>query len=237
MTGERFTGIPEQWPEPEADLLDAARSAVWASLQSPMAVERLTTYFDPGGNYAGGTFLDVGPIDPYDLTASDFLAITTLNVTAPPASLRRLLQPSRERTAVVGLLGSHSLPVDAALEMADAPTLQAMEDLHRVLKRQLSSPDSKQKNPWVTTSKLCARKRPELFPVRDHVVCTHLGLGRDFRLDWQVFRHLIQDPDIRGRIDQVADDAAATCSDVRHAPRLRQLDVLLWMHVTEATVS
>jgi hypothetical protein len=125
--------------------------------------------------------------------------------------------------------------VDADLALADAETLQAMEDFHLALKQAISPTESPTANPWVTASKLSARKRPDLFPVRDSVVCRALGLQerkQNYQVDWLVYRSLMQDDQIRFRLDQVIDEAARHPGvDVgRRMSRLRHLDVVLWMH-------
>ena len=78
-------------------------------------------------------------------------------------------------------------------------------------------------------------QRPDLFPVRDNVVCKHLGLIEprgNYEVDWQVFRHVIQDNPIRRRLDEIVDEAAGRPGvDIGHPNRrLRHLDVVLWMH-------
>ena len=45
-----------------------------------------------------------------------------------------------------------------------------MEQLYEAIKQALSANTLKNPNAWVTASKLCARKRPDLFPVRDKEV-------------------------------------------------------------------
>jgi hypothetical protein len=87
----------------------------------------------------------------------------------------------------------------------------------------------------VTTSKLTARKRPDLFPVRDSVVSKYLGLSgrsQNFEVNWQVYRRLLQDDAIRSRLDQLVDEAADRDGVDVGSPlrRLRHLDVVLWMH-------
>ena len=114
--------------------------------------------------------------------------------------------------------------------MADDTTLLAMAELHEELKLYLAPSQSKAKNPWVTTSKLCARKRPNLFPVRDNVVCSMLGLGNSYQLDWQVFRRLMQASDLRERLDEIVDRAAERGAETGSPNnRLRHLDAILWM--------
>lgn len=63
------------------------------------------------------------------------------------------------------------------------------------------------------------------------MVCRLLGLGRNYQVDWQIFRRIIQENEIRERLDRLTDAAAAAGADVGHPNRrLRHLDVLLWMH-------
>lgn len=90
---------------------------------------------------------------------------------------------------------------------------------------------------WVTAAKLCARKRPLLFPVRDNLVCRYLGGGRplksgdgwpgDFSVDIQVYAYLITHPDVVGAL---ADLRARLEGDrLRVDANLRLLDSALWM--------
>ncbi|MBC9820523.1 DUF6308 family protein [Terrabacter sp. MAHUQ-38] len=87
-------------------------------------------------------------------------------------------------------------------------------------------------------SKFCARKRPDLFPVRDRVVCRLLGIERsgNARVDWMVFRHLISDPDVRqaihavvGELEREGDDRVELDTEP-----LRLLDAALWTKVSMA---
>ena len=98
--------------------------------------------------------------------------------------------------------------------MADADQLLAMADMYQALKSALSPPDVKNPNPWVTASKLCARKRPDLFPVRDNVVCTYLGLidpKGNYQVDWHA----------DGRRSTSLDDVTPTAVGRRPSPRAR----------------
>ncbi len=232
MTSERFKTVPNTgWALANEAQLAKAIGAVREALWDDGAPKNLTKYFLRDGNYAGATFLDLDPVSPWDMTTGDLLAVTLLSVQAPPYSVRRLLQPSPDRNLVLHLLSEQSLPLDADLAMADAAMLSTMAELHEALKACLSPPEVKHKNAWVTASKLCARKRPDLFPVRDSVVCDFLGLGQNYQVDWQVFRHIIQDDKIRTRIDDLADQAAALGADIGSPNRrLRLLDASLWMH-------
>lgn len=232
-TDPRFTTVPHEWEAPGREAVAGALGAVEAALSDPRAVEYLARYYSRERNFAGATFLALGPASPWDICAADLLALTLLSVEAPPYSVRKLLEPSAERNHVLRLLSEDRLPVDAELAMADDDTLKAMAELHEAFKMYLSPAHSQAKNPWVTASKLCARKRPDLFPVRDSVVCNALGLGRNYQVDWQVFRGLIQDAKVRDRIDALVDAASREGADIGHPNRrLRHLDVLLWMKAT-----
>ena len=233
---ERFTSTPEGWEALTEQVYEAAQAATVEALHHDRAVDRLASYYAREGDFAGATFLSVGPCDPHRFTSGDLLAITLLQVSASPAVVRRLTEPSRTRGRIEQMLAEEHLPLDADLALADAQTLLNMATFHNALKRALSADESSTANPWVTASKLTARKRPDLFPVRDSVVCGYLGLDRgrrqNYEVDWQVYRRLLQDDGICSRLDQLVDEAAARPGVVVGPPntRLRHLDVVLWMH-------
>jgi hypothetical protein len=232
---DRFTTTPDKWNRATESQLERAEAQVWKALDDEAVVDHVERNYRRGGNYAGATFIDLDPVDPYSFTPADLLSLNLLSVAAQPVAVRRLLEPSRERGHLVRLLSEENLPLDADLAIADTDQLLAMANLHQALKRALSPPDVKKPNPWVTASKLCARKRPDLFPVRDNVVCRYLGLldqKGNYEVDWQVFRHVIQDNAIRRRLDEIVDEASQRPGvDVGHPNRrLRHLDVILWMH-------
>jgi Family of unknown function (DUF6308) len=178
------------WPPPDQAELQRARSAVSACLEDEGAASlALSQFYDPQRGYAARTFLDLQPVDPRDITAADLLSVTTLNVIATPLAIRRLLGcgtpddgPRRKVLAALAAVGDQ-----AELADADAQTLQAAALLYTTVKAAIG------RNPWVIASKLCARKRPALIPVRDRIVVAELGLAnRDFRTDWIVYRHLLE---------------------------------------------
>jgi hypothetical protein len=86
-------------------------------------------------------------------------------------------------------------------------------------------------NKWVTASKICARKRPALIPVRDSVVVEEIRLpNTDFRIDWALLRALVRDQEIVAALDALAADAGAIGADLQGVPTLRLLDSAVWMH-------
>ncbi|WP_410506740.1 DUF6308 family protein [Mycobacterium sp. 29Ha] len=116
-----------------------------------------------------------------------------------------------------------------------------MWDLQHHLRSLLAS-DTRQSNYWVFAAKLCARKRPKLFPVRDSVVCRYLSGGKELagsvsqvqqgRLGWfsadiQVFAYLASNEELLRALNSLANRAQAR--DIRVDDEvLRLLDVLLW---------
>lgn len=230
MGDARPTAIPAGWEAADQTLVDDALGTVREALTEPDALTHLVTYYSRSGNYAGATFLELGPTSPWDITPADLLALTLLSVQAPPRAVRSLLEPSNEREQVLLLLSKDSLAAEADLSMAGADTLIAMAKLHEAVKSSLSPAHVRKSNRWVTASKLCARKRPDLFPIRDAAVCGVLGLGTNYQVDWQVFRHIIQDDGIRHRLDDLVNEAATRGAHVGDTDRrLRHLDALLWM--------
>ena len=236
---QRFTAVPDGWEEMSEALFQHAYEATWAALRHERVVERVAAYYSRERDFAGATFLAVGPVEPHRFTTGDLLALTMLQVQASPAVVRRLTEPSRTRAVLERMLSHEHLPADSDLALADTATLVDMAALHGAVKQALSATESPDANPWVTASKLTARKRPDLFPVRDSVVSGHLGLNtggkQNYEVDWQVFRRLLQDDGIRAGLDQVVDEAARRPGVVVGSPnrRLRHLDVVLWMHARE----
>ena len=177
MTQEQFTEVPDGWEAATEERLARGVKITKRVLADAGVVDDLARYYDRDSNYAGATLFDVDPVDPYAVTSGDLLALTLLSVQAEPQAVRRLLEMTATNREVRQLLTEEHLPLDADLSMADVDTLIAMAALHDALKRALSLDRSQSKNPWVTASKLCARKRPDLFPVRDSVVCDLLDLS------------------------------------------------------------
>ena len=120
------------------------------------------------------------------------------------------------------------VPADVSLADAGPDDLDAAAELYRALKAALGGT-----NRWVAASKLAARKRPALIPVRDSVVVGALGLpNTDFREDWLVFRHLVRDRGRMQRLHELAVKATVDhdAPDLSDVPDLRLLDTVLWLH-------
>lgn len=230
--------MPNGWRTVSDDTLAYAKQQALAALtntgQRP-ARDRLIDYYDVAGDYVGASFSELTPNDWQDITAADLHATRLMNVKIGPRATRRLLSGPERQWALAEL---RRLP-DTSLALADPATLEAMYNFYSAAKHALSDPGGARPNPWVTTSKLCARKRPELFPVRDSVVCDHLGIRglKDVRRDWQVFRSLVQDDDIQRALNDVLHSVREDTDNrvvVLESSDLRILDAALWTYAVRA---
>jgi hypothetical protein len=103
-----------------------------------------------------------------------------------------MLSPGDARDTLPGKL--RDLP-GCDLANAGSPALTEMAGLYEAVKQALSADTVKNPNARVAASKLCVRKGPDLFPVRDTEVCDYPGptRWRNYQVDWQVFRSLTGD--------------------------------------------
>lgn len=214
---------PEDWPRPGRVVLTEARRRLDEVLDDSAAtVADLTRFYDPGGDFAGPVFDDRTGTDPNEITAGDLLAITAMQVYAGPRAIGRFLRPGQPRRDVLAALRNTD---DVPLWEASPKQLAAAAELYRVTKALFSAG-----NMWVSTGKLCARKRPRLIPVRDRVVVGGLGLpGTDFREDWLIIASLLEADDVRTELRTCAEQAASAGNVLPDVPVLRLLDAALWM--------
>lgn len=221
------------WTRPTPERLAFAKSQALAALHPERSGWRLCRYYSAEGDYAGASFATIGPNDPAVIGADDLFAVTLLSVSVPAGAARLLTEIGETGQAVNE--GLAALPT-ASLQDVDEDGLYDMEVFYRHVKKALAKAGAENSNPWVTASKLCARKRPDLFPVRDNVVCELLGLlpKGDYQVDWQVFRHLMRDSDVLDAI-AFAGDAATQAADgvelTLDQEPLRILDAALWSSV------
>lgn len=147
------------------------------ALEPSVAVSRLRDYYDLDGRYAGRTFLDAGGAQPNQFAPADLFAVSLLQVTIHPRAARVFLDDGPAHDQLVRSLAE--VPIEVDLAQARPETYVAMADLYRRVKGTLG------KDPWVTASKVCARKRPKLFPVRDRRVRILLDVYRlgDYSID------------------------------------------------------
>lgn len=195
------------------DQYPRAREAALKALTGNAAT-RVTAYYRPDSDYAGHLFLTVEPNDPFRITAADLFAVTLLNAAVGPRATRAVLSDAQL------LVDLKAVPADLCLEQADESVLALAGVFYERLKQLFVDPAARQSEPWVAPAKLAARKRPCLLPVRDALVRSYLGIEQpyDYRLDWDIYRRLMLDPEIRGLL------AGLPQLD----PTLRLLDVALW---------
>lgn len=195
------------------DQYPRAREAALKALTGNAAT-RVTAYYRPDSDYAGHLFLTVEPNDPFRITAADLFAVTLLNAAVGARATRAVLADAQL------LVDLKAVPADLCLEHADESVLALAGMFYKRLKQLFADPTARQSEPWVAPAKLAARKRPCLLPVRDALVRGYLGIEQpyDYRLDWDIYRRLMLDPEIRGLL------AGLPQLD----PTLRLLDVALW---------
>jgi hypothetical protein len=165
--------------------------------------------------------------------------VSRLSITVTNRQGRCLLDAGSTRDQATELLNAlpPTLTITASL---DATALEQMWKLHDLF-RTLLTTDTKDSNHWVFAAKLCARKRPNLFPVRDSQVCGYLSgwkplgagpgrLGR-FSNDIQAFAYLITYDAITGRLAELRETAADARLRVDDKP-LRLLDAMRWTRAT-----
>ncbi|MCD1286011.1 MULTISPECIES: DUF6308 family protein [unclassified Brevibacterium] len=214
-----------------SDTFDFAKQQCLQVLNDGETPDRIRRYYDVDTNYAGATFASLKPNRSDAITATDLLAVTTLSVDIPVLAIRRVLESKETQDELRDAL--ESLP-NCSLEETNEQDFPSMERFYDLVKSLLAKADTKSSNPWVTASKIVARKRPNLFPVRDRVVCDFLGISRlnDRAKDWVVFRELMRDEDIRtvlGAKVAEAEEMKDELSVSFDSEPLRQLDVALWM--------
>jgi hypothetical protein len=243
---ERTFALPENWTRATDEVLRTASEQTLAALTDAGVSDAVAAYYDRDGGYAGTLFLDASPNDPLSIEASDLYAVTTLSITLDARYGRLLLGPGDVRRAVLKQLEGldPSLPVTDLEHGAggSAETLSRMWELHHRLKTLIHDGS----NRWVTAAKLCARKRPRLFPVRDNLVCVYLGGGEplragngrpgNFSVDIQVYAHLMTDERVKSALSWLRNEVTGR-GTVIDTEDLRLLDAALWMHAARRSRS
>ena len=229
----KCTQAPTGWAPVPQGAFEHAKARAAAALDTagerPVG-RRLAAYYDRDGDFAGASFAELFPNDPRDITATDMHAVSLMSVSVGPGATRRFLESGPTRSALLASLSD--VPV-VDLLIAGSADLLAMAAFYDDVKMHLGEPKSASSDRWVTASKICARKRPQLFPVRDSAVRDLLGLTRyaNYQVDWLVFRSLIGDHDIIGKCDEAIAAAHLEARDRRlhvDRERLRVLDAALW---------
>ncbi len=218
------------FPSVDEKIQTRARDQALKALSHESTPEKVGKFYDPESNFAGSTFTQLRPLDMVAVTATDLLATGTLSVRIPPRAVRRILEDEDTKRELSRLLSA--LP-PVKLESTTAIDFAPMCEFYDLVKASLAQSGTVSSNPWVTASKITARKRPDLYPVRDRVVCKYLGIQNlnDRARDWYVFRELLRDEEIQGRLSELPDLAQeahrGTALTIEVEP-LRLMDAALW---------
>ena len=195
--------------------------------QTDTAVDHLQRYYavdaDGHPSYTGSRFESMAALntDPNTIGPADFLAASMLSVNVPAEAAIRLLD--RDAAIVSRLLDEiptdvDIVDVDPSLLGGDSPAGQLWDVLRRG--RDGLGP--------TTTSKLLAAKRPRLLPIWDSFVEQATGLDTiDY---WRKFQYVLAD-DQRAVWTWLGGLRSLAPNVPEHIPKLRILDVLLWMSV------
>lgn len=232
--------MPAGWEPVNALLLEGALAAALDSLDDT-ALDRVRTYYDPTTKYAGN-FLTAedgysGGVGPNDIDPSDLFAVSTLSIDISSLAARTLLRPSPARTQVQRALAQvpSGLPITSldSDPNRDGHVLESLKAAYDAIR----TSNGGNSNTWVFASKLLARKRPYLAPVRDNLVCFLLngdaalkrpGLGT-FSTDLQVFAYLMTSATVTTRLADIRHVLMQQgAGDQLEPSDLRLLDVVLW---------
>ncbi|MFE9188873.1 DUF6308 family protein [Micromonospora sp. NPDC007208] len=175
--------------------------------RTPQAV---AAFYDSSEGFAGDTFLALEPNERNTVTTADLLAVTLLDVAFKPAAVRALLAGGELAERAERMFAQ--IPLQVPLWKSSDKQLAAAGALWRLLtKSRLGVGPTK-------AGKLLARKRPDLIPVVDSVVVSHLGCAEDTY--WTTLREIMRKRDRRNRILQLRPGT----------PLIRILDTVMWMH-------
>lgn len=222
----------------DEEVFDRACSEAVSALKDEGTPGRLVEYYDTATRYAGSTFAGLGVNSNNSIDATDLLAVTSLNVSIGNHAIRRFLEDDSLRAEIADAL--EGLPTCAVQDVRDED-FSAMAHFYELVKKTLAPADVKSSNRWVTASKIVARKRPDLFPVRDRVVCGRLGIIKlnNYSSDWRVFRTIMRTREVAdllaelpSRINQRRENRSVVLGD--ETP-LRLLDAALWMWSPETS--
>lgn len=197
--------LPPLWSSPSSDTLAHALDVTRGALSptgSRDVYSRLTAYYDRSGGALGSLFTALNPNMLQDVTPTDLLAMTTFCGALSPRLIRRILEPSPRRSALLRAL--HELP-DDDLAAASVHRLLAMENLQLAARDAFRSSTELQETgrTWDPATVLCARKRGDLFPNPSHSVRSLLGLlpgPLAYRQTWLIYRFLLRSDEVRRRL-------------------------------------
>jgi Family of unknown function (DUF6308) len=183
-------------------------------LETPRLAELVAHYFALDGVFAGHTFDDLGENPAARITSDDLLAVTLLDVRFQPSAVRRLLAGEFDDAL-------RAVPADVALCDLGPEVDEPAAVLWKAL-RELDGVGP------TLTSKLLARKRPQLCPIEDSVivsfVCPEAGQL------WYELAGVLRSTERRDRIDSLWPGG----HEIAKPTTLRLLDVAIWMRCSRS---
>lgn len=212
--------------------IDGSRvaSVLGASVEAEAkAVGHLRDYYGLTGKYFTGASFETfaqAESDPYKIGTGDLLALSMLSVNVTGAGAALMMSDTFQAEATSLL---KRIPVNLSFD--DVGAEFHVRDGHDSTGSRLWKliRDADGMGP-VLTSKLMARKRPELFPVYDSVIDGALGLGGT-RSFWTQYRDWLLKDDLEHGEPLIAHakHLAEKAEVPRHISPLRVIDVVIWM--------
>jgi hypothetical protein len=207
-----------------ARLMAQTVEAMLADLATKKLIDQ---FFSDEGPFAGKTFTDLQPNDPYRISPADLLAVTLMDVTFPPRAVRWFLDPSHEAIQE-GLLRGLPDPGHHLHEL-QIGDLAGGNDFWMMLVHRQPPPGSGleraeldkafHKIGGVRADKLLARKRPQVFPIYDRWFEELFG-ARDTEFNyWQATMQVLGDVAVRNRLESLCLEAISP---------VRILDAMVW---------
>lgn len=178
------------FPDVSEEFLSRGLTQTLKALKDEGTPRRMAEHYDVTTKNVGHSFLSLESNDPERITATDLFAVRLLSVSTPANMVRRILDTEELSTNISDKLGV--LPA-VRLEDTTPTDFYKMAEFYIAMRTGLTG--NKNSRMLATPSKLVARKRPDLFPIRDSLVCAYLGRKkqRDYREDWLLFRHIMRD--------------------------------------------
>jgi hypothetical protein len=190
------------------------------ALNTPNLQEAVGRYYAQDSVFAGNTFDTLGN-NPTEnkITSDDLLAVSLLDVSWTPVAVRALLVERADEFNE--LLGK----VDGSVKLWDAQGGRKLADAVDPLWKLLMELPGV--GPTIT-SKLLARKRPELIPITDSVIVSAVGTsGRT----WATLRYCFQDEGFQKLVGSLRP------SETVNVSLLRIFDVAIWMLYSGSTAA
>ena len=196
-------------------------------LKVQATAKRLAKYL---ASYDGGEFETYGTNDPYRIAGDDLVAVTYLsleirNKRRSGISTRTARALEDNRGEVAALL--QAIPSQLALSDLDNDAFNRHLGLQSAASRLYVFLRSDEIGlPRVATSKLLARKRPNLLPVFDSVTGKAAGT-RSSEGWWQLWWEALHENP--GLVDHLCQIRSAAGANAAHLSVLRTADIAIWM--------